>query len=64
MEWGILKEKFRAAAAERSDEMEGVGVSGELPNDEWVKICGIDNLGPCLVGNFFPFAAFCNGCFS
>jgi hypothetical protein len=33
MEWGILKEKFRAAAAERSDEIEGVEVNGEVPND-------------------------------
>jgi hypothetical protein len=33
MEWGILKEKFRAAAADRSDEIEGVEVNGEAPKD-------------------------------
>lgn len=35
MEWGILKEKFRAAAAaERSDEIEGVDDRGDVLNDD------------------------------
>lgn len=33
IEWGILKEKFRAAAAVKSDEIEGVEVSGDVPDE-------------------------------
>lgn len=49
---GIWKEKFRAAAAVKSDEMEGVDVNGDVPDGWWAKMCGIDNLGLGLVVNF------------